>query len=562
MDGTGRIPLAQRTEEGEQNADATYDYIIIGSGFGGSVSALRLAEKGYRVLVIEKGKRYGDRPKDNRFPKNNWRLRKWLWLPSLRFYGILKLTYYRHIGIISGVGVGGGSLVYANTLPIPKDDFFTSGSWANLCRWQDELKPHYQTAYNMLGAVTNPKLFDGDLAIKQLAQDQHDQNKFEPTKVAVYFGEAGIAIDDPFFEGKGPKRSGCTFCGECMTGCRHNAKNTLDKNYLFLAEKLGVKIISEQEVTAIIPQGSEYEIGTKTSTKWFKKKFNYRTKGVVLSGGVLGTVPLLLKMKKTHLPLLSNRLGEMIRTNSEALIMNVSLDKEKDFSKGVAIGSIYEIDENTSLEPVRYGRGSGFWRTLLMPMITEEKFWKRLLKLFIVLLKKPLRWIRIYFIGNFAQRTSILLYMDCRDDASGESASGKGNKNTTATANTLKFSLGKFRMKSSVQSGKPPTAFIKKAHQLAREHAKNNRAEPMTIASESLTGIPSTAHILGGCAMGKHENEGVIDKNNEVFNYPNMYVCDGSMISANPGVNPSLTITAISELAMTRIKSKGDNSNL
>ncbi len=550
MDGIGRIPINKGSAV--EDDDSAYDYIIIGSGFGGSVSALRLAEKGYRVLLIEKGKRYGNKPKETPFPKNNWRLRKWLWLPRLRFYGILKLTYYRHVGIISGVGVGGGSLVYANTLPIPKDNFFSSGSWANLNPWKEALAPHYQTAYKMLGAATNPKLFDGDLAIKQLAINRQEENKFEPTKVAVFFGEEGKEVTDPYFNGKGPKRSGCTFCGECMTGCRHNAKNTLDKNYLFLAEQLGVEIVSEQEVIAIIPQGEGYEIVAQTSTQIFKKKHRYQTRGVVLAGGVLGTVPLLLKMKKTHLPKLSNRLGEMIRTNSEALIMNVSLDKKKDFSKGIAIGSIYEMDENTSLEPVRYGKGSGFWRILLMPMITEENFWKRLLKLFVVLIKKPLRWLRIYFIGNFAQRTSILLYMDCRDIAY-ETNADSTDENTLKFS-LAKFSLGKFRMKSSVQSGQPPTAFIKKAHHLAREHAKANHAEPMTIASESLTGIPSTAHILGGCAMGANENEGVIDKNNLVFNYPNMYVCDGSMISANPGVNPSLTITAITELAMTKIR--------
>lgn len=529
----------------------SYDYIIIGSGFGGSVSALRLAEKGYQVLVIEKGKHFGNKPEDTKFPKNNWRLRKWLWLPSIRFYGILKLSYYRHIGIISGVGVGGGSLVYANTLPIPKDFFFESGSWNKLDNWKEKLAPHYKTAYKMLGADVNPKLFQSDRSIKEIATNRSDITKFEPTKVSVFFGKEGEEVDDPYFEGKGPKRSGCIHCGECMTGCRHNAKNSLDKNYLYLAQQLGVEIVAEQEVISLSPVVSGgYEIVTRASTKIIKPRTKYYSNGVILAGGVLGTVPLLLKMKKTFLPKLSNRLGEMIRTNSEALIMNVSLDKSKNFSKGIAIGSIYEIDENTSLEPVRYGKGSGFWRTLIMPMVTEEYFWKRILVLFFTFIKTPLRWLRIYTIPKFAQRTSILLYMDCRDSTN--------EKSSNPIQNTLKFSLGKTRMKSSIQSGEPPTAFIKKAHQLAREHAKLNNAEPMTIASESLTGIPSTAHILGGCVMGKTELEGVIDKNNQVFNYPNLFVCDGSMISANPGVNPSLTITAITELAMSKIEKLKD----
>ncbi|MDH5379994.1 MAG: GMC family oxidoreductase N-terminal domain-containing protein, partial [Cyclobacteriaceae bacterium] len=217
-----------------------YDYIIIGSGFGGSVSALRLAEKGYKVLVIEKGKWY----KALDFPKSNWNLKKWLWMPAIRFFGIMKISFFRHIVILSGSGVGGGSLVYANTLPIPKTPFYKTGSWAGLENWEQVLKPYYNKAYTMLGATSNPKLFDADLALKKLAEERKIVNQFESTRVAVYFGEQGKEVDDPYFEGKGPKRAGCIFCGGCMTGCRHNAKNTLDKNYLYLAQKLGVEILA------------------------------------------------------------------------------------------------------------------------------------------------------------------------------------------------------------------------------------------------------------------------------------------------------------------------------
>lgn len=510
-----------------------YDYIIMGSGFGGSVSALRLSEKGYKVLVIEKGKWYDN----NDFPKTNWNLRKWMWLPKFKLFGIMKMTYFRHIAILSGVGVGGGSLVYANTLPTPKSDFFASGSWAKLKDWEKELAPYYDTARTMLGATTNPKLFDSDNRLKDLAENIGKTDAFSPTEVAVYFGEQNKTVKDPFFSGKGPDRAGCNFCGQCMTGCPHNAKNTLDKNYLYLAQQIGCEIIAEHEIKDIAPKNDGYEVTFKKSTSYWGKKKKLTSKGIVLSGGVLGTTRLLIKLKKRSLPNLSDQLGEMVRTNNEALIFSVTTDKQTDYTKGVAIGSIIDVDEHTHLEPVRYGRRSGFWRLLMWPMVTESNFFKRIGKLIITPFTAPVKWIKTYTVRDFAKQSSILLFMQTIDS-------------------TLSFRKGWFRIGTKVTKGENPSAFIPDAHELAKKHAEITDAKNVVVLSETLTGIPSTAHILGGCVMGKDASEGVINENNEVFGYPNIYVCDGSMISANPGVNPSLSITAITERAMDQIPMK------
>ncbi len=520
------------------NKTDKYDYIIIGSGFGGSVSALRLSEKGYKVLVIEKGKWY----KDSDYPKTNWNLKKWLWIPALRFFGIQKLTFFKHISAMSGVGVGGGSLVYANTLPKPHNPFFHHGSWINLANWEKELEPHYETAWKMLGATENTYFGESDKAFKQLAKEIGQEDKFNTVKVAVYFGENDVTVDDPYFDGKGPSRTGCIQCGSCMTGCRHNAKNTLDKNYLYLAQQLGAEILAEHKVTDIIPLDGKtgatgYEVIFKQSTKLFKKKQSIKAKGIIFSGGVLGTVPLLLKQKKKNLPNLSNRIGNNIRTNNEALIFTVTTDKEKDMSEGIAIGSIIEVDENSNIEPVRYGKGSGFWRLLVMPMVSERNFFLRILKLFIIPFTAPFKWLKIFFVPNFGKQTSIILFMQHIDS-------------------TLKIRKKLFGTGTKVEEGKKPTAFIPEAHNAAHKYGEIINGKPIVMFTETLTGIPSTAHILGGAVMGKDAESGVIDKDNKVFGYKNMYVCDGSMISANPGVNPALSITAISERAMTNIPMK------
>jgi len=517
-----------------------YDYVIIGSGFGGSVSALRLSEKGYSVLVIEKGKWY--QSKD--FPKTNWNLKKWLWEPKAKLFGFFKMTYLNHVTILSGVGVGGGSLTYANTLPIPKKEFFNSGSWANLNNWEEDLQPHYQKAYRMLGAEQNPKLGPADEAIKELAADLDRSEHFSTTKVAVHFGEAGKTVSDPYFSGKGPERTGCIHCGACMTGCRYNAKNTLDKNYLFLAQQMGTEIIAEREVYDIIPRDGDkgadgYEVYFKKSTG-SSKKSSVKAGKIIFSGGVMGTVPLLLKLKATNsLPNLSEKVGCNIRTNNESLLVVTSTDrKDKDYTEGIAIGSIVDIDENSHLEPVRYGKGSSFFRLLSIPYVPSKWALVRIFGVLGVLITKPLRLLKTIFHRKYSESTVIMLFMQTLDS-------------------TLRMKLGKItQLKTTVESGAVPSGFIPEAARLAKALGKKLKAIPYANYTDVLLGTPTTAHVLGGAVMGKDSREGVIDKNNKVFGYENMMVCDGSMISANPGVNPSLSITAISELAMSKVPRK------
>lgn len=517
-----------------------YDYIIIGSGFGGSVSALRLSEKGYKVLVIEKGKWY--RAED--FPKTNWNLRKWLWIPALRFFGIMKLSIFRHIAVISGTGVGGGSLVYANTLPVPKKAFYTTGSWKNLADWEKELKPFYQQALKMLGATPNPKLFDGDLALKQMAAEMGRKEHFEAPNVAVYFGKEGETVKDPFFDGKGPDRTGCNFCGGCMTGCRYNAKNTLDKNYLWLAQKNGAEILAENEVFDVKPSGKGYEVFSRSSTEIFPKKKKFTAKGVIFAGGVLGTIKLLLKLKEDSLPKLSGKLGEDIRTNNETLISVSTSNKNKDLSKGVAIGSLLHTHKNSHLEIVRYSKGSGFWKLLHLPLAEGKNPVSRLLHIFGQLLSSPLAWFRTYFVNSWSKSTTVLLFMQSVDS-------------------TLRFKRNFFGILSTgLGKGKKPTSDIPESKELTARYSRIINGKATSFALESLAGIPTTAHILGGAVMGKDVSEGVINRKNEVFNYDNLYVIDGSMISSNPGVNPSLSITAIAERAMSFIPQKTEGSKI
>ena len=516
--------------------DNKYDYIIIGSGFGGSVSALRLSEKGYKVLVIEQGKEF----KTNDFPKTNWNLKKWLWLPSLKLFGIQKITFFRHVSIISGTGVGGGSLVYANTLPKPKTPFFNHGSWNGLDNWESKLAPFYKEAWRMLGATENPVMAPSDNSLKEIADEMG--NPFEPTKVAVYFGNKGETVKDPYFNGKGPDRTGCELCGACMTGCRYNAKNTLDKNYLYFASQLGTEVLAEHKVVDIEPNGKEgengYEVTYKSSTSYFSKKKKIQTKGIIFSGGVLGTIPLLLNLKKKSLPNLSDKVGTMVRTNNESLTLNTVYGGKYDgkMSQGIAIGSLMTMDENSHVETVRYGKGSGFWNLLMVPVVNEPNFFLRFFKvIYQIIITAPKR-LKIILTKDFGSNTSVLLFMQHLDS-------------------TIQLKKGLFGLKTTLNKNEQkPTAFIPEALNFAKAYAKKIKAIPQVIATESITGFPSTAHILGGACMGEDETKGVIDKNNKVFNYKNMYVFDGSMISANPGVNPALSITAISEYGMSKIK--------
>jgi cholesterol oxidase len=523
------------------------DYVIVGSGFGGSVSALRLVEKGYRVLVLEKGTRFSA----SDFPKSNWNVKRWLWLPSAGCRGIFKMTFLPHVTALSGVGVGGGSLVYANTLPVPGDEFFSAPSWGDLSDWKRELLPHYATAKRMLGATPVPFTTLPDEVLREVGKDIGRENSWTPTDVAVYFGEPGVKVPDPYFGGEGPERSGCTRCGGCMVGCRHDAKNTLDKNYLWLAEKRGAKVEADTEVVWVKPrEGGGFEITARTGRSLFpflRKTRTISARNVIFAGGVLGTVELLLKLKERPdgLPKISDRLGDFVRTNSEVLMGVVTERRDVDLSEGIAIGSILQTDEHSHLEPVRYPAGSGFFRPLAMPHAPGDTVGTRLLNAGAMFVKRPWATLKAAFVSDWAKYTMILLYM-------------------RTSEGTLRMKLGRgFRtlyrrgLTTGTGSGPQAKAWVPEATELARRIEKKLDGYTESLATETLLGIPTTAHILGGCCMGTSASSGVIDERHRVFGYDGLYVIDGSAISANPGVNPSLTITALAERAMSLVPAAG-----
>jgi cholesterol oxidase len=521
-----------------------WDFIVVGSGFGGSVSALRLTEKGYRVLVLEKGRRFA--PED--FPKTNWDLKRWLWRPQLGWRGLFNMTFLRHVTVLSGVGVGGGSLVYANTLPIPKDDFFAAPPWGRLRDWKSELAPHYQAARRMLGTTENPLRTPHEEVLQSIARDIGREEHYSPTTVAVYFGRPGETVKDPYFGGEGPDRTGCIACGGCMIGCRFNAKNTLDKNYLWLAEKKGCVIRADAEVTWVRPLADGgYEVETREGPELLnRERARYTARNVVFAGGVMGTVDLLLELKESSegLPRLSPRLGDYVRTNSEALIGITTSRRDRDFSKGIAIGSILHTDEHSHLEFVRYPESSGFFRLLGAPHVDGITVFTRVARMMNAFIRNPLRSLRVYLVPDWAKYTMILLYMRTLE---GHLKLQRGRQLATGFAR---------RMTSALQEGPAPTANIPEAGELARRVEQKIDGSAQTLITETLLGIPTTAHILGGCCMGDSPETGVIDHRHRVFGYEGLYVIDGSAVSANPGVNPSLTITALAERAMTFIPRK------
>lgn len=522
-----------------------WDFLIVGSGFGGSVCALRLVEKGYRVLVLEKGRRWS--PEE--FPRTNWDLPRWMWMPSLGWRGIFKMTFLPHLTALSGVGVGGGSLVYAGTLPVPKASFYTSPSWAHLAEWERELAPHYRTAQRMLGVVENRILKDPDRSLQAVARSLGLESEWSPTRVGIYFGQSGERVGDPFFGGEGPERTGCTGCGGCMLGCRVGAKNTLDWNYLDLAERRGLRLEPDTEVTWVRPAGGGYLVEARRGTGLRREKTTYAARQVVFAGGVMGTVPLLLKLRgRDGLPLLSPRLGSRVRTNSEALIGVTSRRDDLDMSKGVAIGSILQTDEHSHLEPCRYPEGSDFFRLLGAPHVAGNNLASRLLNLGGVFLRRPGRAAKAWLRPGFARSTAILLYM--------RTLEGHLRLRRARTPLTL-FRMG---MTTSVEDGPAPTNSIPEATALAERFAREVDGFPQSLLTETLLGIPTTAHVLGGCCMGADASEGVVDARHRVFGHPGLYVVDGSAVSANLGVNPSLTITALAERAMSHVPERGQEA--
>ncbi|MEJ2217434.1 MAG: GMC family oxidoreductase [Gemmatimonadota bacterium] len=520
-----------------------WDFIIVGSGFGGSVSALRLAQKRYRVLVLEKGPRLGDRD----FPETNWNLKRGLWMPRLGFRGPFKMTFLRHVTAFSGVGVGGGSLVYACTLPEPPADFFDAPTWRDLGDWRRELAPHYETARRMLGVARNPYVTYADEVIREVARDLGREEAFRLTNVGVWFGEPGVTVPDPYFGGAGPDRTGCIQCGGCMLGCRHGAKNTLDRNYLWLAERAGVEVRADSEVVWLRPVSGGYELDVRAGRSVLgRRRRTYRAARVILAGGVLGTVPLLLKVKGRTggLPRLSPRVGQGVRTNSEVLMGVISQRRDRVMSEGVAITSIVQTDDRSHLEPVRYSDGSGFFRLLMTPHAPGATFLARAWGAARMVVRHPLRTLRAVLVPDLSRHMMILLYMRTVDSQ------------LSLRLGRSPWSLFRRTLKSRVETGTAPSSAIPEATDLARRVADKVDGYPVSLATETALAIPTTAHMLGGCVMGDGPERGVIDARHEVWGYPGLYVIDGSAVSANPGVNPSLTICALAERAMTFIPSR------
>jgi cholesterol oxidase len=519
------------------------DVAIIGSGFGGSVAAHRLTEKGYRVTVLEKGRRW--QPSD--FPKSNWNIRKSFWFPYIGCRGIFGLRLLREALVLHGVGVGGGSLVYANTLFEPPATVWDDPQWKGLENWRAVMPERFDTARKMLGVVENPKLGPADEALRRAAARRGRESSFKNTPVGVYFGSPDVTVPDPYFDGAGPPRTGCTFCGGCMVGCRPGAKNTLDKNYLFLAEKAGARVIPDTRVTFVeaLPGGGYRLHWRQTKALLSSVKGTLSATKVVFSAGVLGTVPLLMECKERGgLPNLSGQIGNVVRTNSEALL-GVTSRSRKDLSEGIAIAAKVEIDEVTHVECVRFPKGSDVMLLLGTPLTDGGHGLPRPLKWIGNILRHPIDFLRIIKPWGKAETGTVVMAMQTAD-------------NHTRLVRKRQwlwpFSRTLTTQPDANQPGIP--SYIPVANQIAREVAADLDAIPQSTLNEVLLDTSTTAHILGGCGIGADADHGVIDSSGRVFGYEGLYVMDGSMISANLGVNPSLTITALSEHVCSRIPAK------
>ncbi|WP_158887515.1 GMC family oxidoreductase [Amycolatopsis anabasis] len=521
-----------------------YDVVVVGSGFGGSVAALRLTEKGYRVAVLEAGRRFADED----FARTSWNLRRYLWAPRLGCYGIQRIHLLNNVMILAGAGVGGGSLVYANTLYRPSPAFYRDPQWAHITDWAAELAPHYDQASRMLGVFTNPASTPVDEVIRGVAADLGVAHTFRPTPVGVHFGRPGERAADPYFGGAGPDRTGCTECGACMTGCRVGAKNTLVKNYLYLAERAGATVLPLTTVTGLTerPDGS-FEVETRPTAGLRRKARRRIVAGqVVLAAGTWGTQKLLHSLRDTGaLPNLSPRLGELTRTNSEAIIGSARPrpDPQRDFSRGLAITSSFHPDENTHIEPVRYGKGSnaiGLLQTVATDGDAPTPRWRQFLY---QLLRHPVRTAKVAHAYRWSERTLILLVMQSLD-----------NSITTYTKHGL---FGRRKFTSKQGHGEPNPSFIPAGYQ-ANQRVADRIGGVAGGTWGEIFGIPLTAHFLGGAVIGTDPGHGVIDPYHRVFGHPNLSVVDGAAVSANLGVNPSLTITAQAERAFSFWPNHGD----
>ncbi|GHJ61113.1 cholesterol oxidase [Nocardioides sp. OK12] len=531
-------------------SELDYDVLVIGSGFGGSVSALRLTEKGYRVGVVEAGARF----EDSDFSSGTLDITRYLWAPALGCYGIQRIDAVRDTMIVAGAGVGGGSLVYANTLYEPLPAFYNDPQWSHITDWKSELAPYYDQAKRMLGVVENPVRTPADDVMEKVAGDMGVADSFHPTPVGVFFGGPGQApgeqVEDPFFGGAGPARNACLNCGECMSGCRHNAKNTLVKNYLYLAEQQGARVMPLSTVTRIRPRaGGGYDVTikyTKAKRATARTTRTLTAEHVVMAAASLGTQKLLHRMKdEGHLPRLSERLGYLSRTNSESILGAIAPKSDTtDYSYGVAITSSFHPDADTHVEPVRYGKGfntMAMMQTVLTDGDGAAPRWRTWLK---EMWAQRREIVNLYDLKHWSERTVIALVMQSLDNSI--TTYGKRNRLT-----------GTWRMTSRQGHGAPNPTWIPVANDAVRRiagvlggTAGGNIGEPFNM--------PLTAHFIGGCAIGDSPETGVIDPYQRVYGHPGLHVMDGAAITANLGVNPSLTITAQAERAMALWPNKGE----
>jgi cholesterol oxidase len=542
----------------------TYDYdvIVVGSGFGGSVTALRLTEKGYRVGVLEAGRRFTRET----LPRNSWDLKNYLWAPKLGMFGIQRIHLLGNVMVLAGAGVGGGSLNYANTLYVPPAPFFEDPQWRDITDWQEELKPYYDQARRMLGVRLNPTMTPSDVHLKAAAERMGVGDTFHMAPVGVFFGDGedaegkwkaapGEQVDDPYFGGAGPSRKACIECGECMTGCRHGAKNTLNENYLYLAEKAGAVVHPLTTVVSVTDdsQGG-YAIATlPTDDRRTAKGRTFKARKVVIAAGTYGTQTLLHRMKAGgQLPYLSDRLGELTRTNSEALV-GAQTDNRRyrratgapkaDFTRGVAITSSIHPDENTHIEPVRYGRGSNSMGSLSILQVPYAEGSSRVMAWLANAAKHPLLVLRSLSNRRWSEKTIIGLVMQSLDNS--------------LTTYLKPDGVGKGLLTARQGHGSPNPKQIRAASEAASAIAADINGFAGSNVGE-LMGAPLTAHFLGGCPIGSSRETGVIDPYHRLYGHPGISVVDGAAVSANLGVNPSLTITAQAERAMAYWPNKGE----
>ncbi len=523
-----------------------FDWVVVGSGFGGSVSALRLAEKGYDVAVLECGRRF----RDEDFPNSTWNSRRYFWAPRAGMQGILRLSIFKDIAVVSGSGVGGGSLGYANTLYVPPSPFFQDPQWADLEDWEARLAPHYATAQRMLGVVVHENDDPADQLLRELGEEMGVGDTYGKTPIGVYLDNPGETVPDPYFEGEGPERTGCMQCGRCMVGCPHGAKNTLVKNYLWLAEKRGVKVEPERTVTDIRPLGAAdgsdgYAITSeRTGILRGRKQRTVTARGVIVAAGPLGTNKLLQRCRLGgSLPKISPRLGELVRTNSESVLaVTVPKDYPDDLARRVAITSSIYPDPYTHIETVTYGEAGDSMSILNTLLVGDGTRVTRPLKLLGQIVRHPVKFAKTLWPGGTSRRAIILLVMQTLDNA-------------IALRPTLKRN-GEVKLQTEQDPERPNPTFIPVANQAAEWFAERTGGIAQSSVMEATMNIPTTAHILGGAVIGHSPEDGVIDSRQQVFGYENLMVCDGAAIPANVGVNPSLTITALAEHAMSHVPVK------